>query len=374
MPVSSHTDKVFDELAGSVLGGKVSTKAEAGPAASATELYGYGEDEPGGEGTLMFSEWLDRFSLYESHPEKAGLELHHPDFPVTVYSQEDWPEEVRHLIPDLKEFDSYLPDVPAMYAAMRTLEFGDNLRLIGESGGGKSVMSKAIAAATGRPFARVNCKAQMTRDDLVGAVSLTVEDGVSVTEMVKSPLLMVFEHGGICNVDEFSRAPSGVNMELQAPLESNSVWVVPELETPIIKRNDRTLWVVSDNTAGVGDGLDKYGSSMVQDVSTLNRFPITLVVNYLKPRDEAIVLAARHPTIDATEVEKVIKFAGLVRQAFSRGEVALPFSARTTDNVCRYLRAFGDIRLVLESTYINGLGDEAAQAAVRAMISSVWGR
>lgn len=299
-----------------------------------------------------------------------GWTPQHGDFGVTVFDKKDWAKSAQEDIPKLDEH--YVWDRPALELFARAMEKGHKPRLVGSPGVGKSTMPMNYCAMVNRPFGRINFNHSIEPSDIIGQYTLSEKNGSTVTEWVDGDLPNKMRAGYVLLLDEMYRAPSGVLMALQRVFEQDGILKINEKHTDnVVVPHTQFRIAVADNTKGLGDNVDKFGSAMIQDVSSLNRFEVTIEMDYLSDVEEIKLLQSWHPKIQTKLATQMVQLANKVRDGYNSGLISLPLSPRN-------MKAWGDYTVdynnpieAFRSVYYNSLADEAEKLAVKKMANEL---
>lgn len=347
-----YTGVSYEEWKMATFEEKIMAEASASVTDELEELL-FGKDEPAKapdpivcqEGQKMFSDiwgWTPAFG----------------DFPVSVWFHEN------DDIPELNPFYIWPKDVTE--AAVWAIEQGFNPRLVGLPGTGKTDWAVNYAALTGRTLCRINFNSNLLLDDLIGKVDLVKGE----TKFTYGDAPLYAQRASVMLLDEVSRASANLSMAfLQRFFEKKEIKI--QMTGEVIKPHPGLAVVVADNTAGVGDNSDMFPTANIQDVSTLNRFPITLKVDYLAKAQISEHILRMVPQLAARQATKIAEFTALCQTAFAAREISLPFSARQYIPIARMAVAFKDIKKAIQYNFINAL-DEKDASTVTGFVNSVW--
>lgn len=301
------------------------------------------------------------------------------DFLVTVFDKEDWPEHVQSDIPVLDPH--YVWDRPAVEAFAVAMERGHKPRLVGHPGVGKSTLPLNYCAVTNRPFARINFNTAIEAGDVIGHIGIREQNGTSVTTYIEGEFPKRMREGYLLLLDEMYRAPSGVLMALQRVFERDGVLKLTEKEGDnIVKPHEHFRLTVADNTKGLGDNVDKFGSALIQDVSSLNRFELTIEMDYLPADAETSLITSWEPRIQPKLAKQMVQAATLIREAYKEGSLSLPMSPRNLRAWAEYTTVYNNPIVALRNVYYTSLAEENEQQLVQKFINSTvfdtdrWGQ
>ncbi len=267
-----------------------------------------------------------------------------PDFPIRVFSPEDWDETVRAHIPT-KNDNWVWPKAEtelfafAMYSEDRTL-------LYGPTGTGKSALPKAYCAELCIPYMLTSCHAQQEATDFLGKDNIKFDDETqSLSAHVEfSMLTQAVKFGGMIILDEAFRSP--ILMSIQSLLEPGGTLVLPDAaglsvaERRLVPPAGKHWLVLLDNTNGQGSDDGKYNAE-VQDLSTLDRITATIYVGYPSKNDEHRVLSKAAPSLSKEIVTKMVQLNGQIRNAFVKNTIQQPLSIRAAIVIARKAQHIG---------------------------------
>lgn len=296
------------------------------------------------DGTIMFS------TLFGWMPSI-------PDFPVSVFSESDAPELDPFWIWPRAETE----------VAVWALQTGMPVRAIGMPGGGKTEFARNLAAITGRAYCRINFHGEVFLEDIVGKTDLVGGE----TRFTYGDFPKYVQRPSIMLLDEVTAAKPGLYMGLlQAFLEKKvtKIQATGEVIPP-----HPGLWVMgADNALGLGDNRGKFPTRNVQDISTLNRWPVTVHINYMDADAMQGLIHAHVPELHKGQCAKLAKFAALCQNAFMQGEIPLTFSLRQAIPIAKMAVAFRDMNRAIQVNYLNSLSDSQHKAAVEGFVKAIW--
>lgn len=245
---------------------------------------------------------------------------------VPVGDPGDLDDEGRSRIPAFDELywldDELLEDL-AVAVDVRVPVF-----LHGPTGCGKSSGVQMLGALINRPCIRINMNADTRASDLLGEKTLVVdpESGQSVVEWADGPVTKAWRQGWWLTIDEYTAAPPGVNLTLQALLELDGVLTLAGNGGEVVPRHPLFRLFATDNTLGRGDETGLYDGTNTVNEATLDRFA-GIACGYPPAEQEAEILVSK-TGIDAAMAKKMVESAGLVRGGFQKAECFATFSTR----------------------------------------------
>jgi hypothetical protein len=287
-----------------------------------------------------------------------GWTPEHGDFPVKIFSGYDTPEIIEYIWPR-EETETFA----------RAIENGWKPRLVGAPGTGKTELPSQYAAVTGRPFLRINFNVALEPEDILGSMGIvggeTVYEYGDLAKAMDTPAIVLF--------DEYSRVTAAMGMILQRFLEKKELCLPQKRDGENILIPHAALSVcAADNTLGLGDDLDKYGSANVQDVSSLNRWEVCIPLGYASKETEIKIMKNAAPTLPSGVAEKLAQFSAMCHAGFIKGELALPFSPRNLKVIAKLTCDLKDPKAAIKMNYLNAL-DEDSRGACEGLIRTVWG-
>lgn len=252
-----------------------------------------------------------------------------PDFPVPDFSSVSW--EPGSIVPPVDE--TRVLDRTSIHTLVLSLVLGLKPALVGPPGAGKSSLVEYVAAKLRWPFYRINGRRDMESETILG------KPWVSGKELVwhHSEFAQAIRNGWLVLFDEPTKVPSGIAMALQRYMEHGGVLQIDDMPTTSLeeKQVKPHKWhriVFADNVLGVGDGLDRFTSTMIQDVSFLDRRDVVIPVDYLKAEDEILLLEKHGLKFDAAHM--AVSVARKIRSGFSGGELSQTCSPRNLFALC----------------------------------------
>lgn len=265
--------------------------------------------------------------------------------PITTISNASFPE----LIPSVS--DDYVYDPDELKNVILALELCINPYVWGHKGSGKSELFEQIAARTGRPFFRVQHTAGTEESHVVG--QWVVRDGQTVFEL--GPLPLAMKHGWMYLADEYDFAIPAVLSVYQAVLEGKPL-VIKEADAAnrIIKPHPNFRFVATGNTNGSGDETGLYQGTNLQNSANYDRFGMVLYKDYMKKTDEVKILMKRAGLVKE-DAEKLVEFAGMVRDAYKGAKISDTISPRALINAGRLGVMRASFRAGVTLAFINKL-------------------
>lgn len=272
------------------------------------------------------------------------------DHDVSIFKPEEWDALIRDFVPPEKEEYVFQPQIELLHVAV---EQGETVLITGPTGSGKSTMVEQYCAKTKRPFIRINMTGDMESSTFFG--QLVVEDGATVWK--DGPITEAVRYGGICLVDEWEFCPPEITYGLQWLLEDDPKLLLKEMPSTTgekwITPHPEFRLIAGGNTKGLGDITGQYAGAQVQSQATIDRFQTMIHLGYLNKAHELKVIQGTVPEIDTAIVNKMIQFAGLVRNGHKQGKHTLTMSPRTLINWARKIMYWGDVKVALMMAFLD---------------------
>jgi len=271
----------------------------------------------------------------------------------------NWAESKDRMVEGYTSGGEFTPKVDPYYVfpkeetkvALLGLHLRDKTLMFGHSGCGKTTLWEQIAARLRYNFIRINFDSAITRSDLVGqyvveGTEMKWQDGILPRAMEMPGTIIVF--------DEWDTVGEEVAFVLQRPLEENGQLLIMEQGDRVVGMHPDNVFVATANTSGMGDETGLYSTgTRVQNYSQLNRFQLTIELDYLKPEQEQKAIALKNPKLSNVEAEAVAKVAAAIRKAYKEGTLSFPVSTRDALNWAEKLVIWGDAAHAAKYTFVN---------------------
>lgn len=297
------------------------------------------------------------------------------------YPEDHWPEEHRENIPLVDPYYVWDADVAeALYVALKRNE---KALLHGLPGTGKTTAVHQLAAWVRQPYAKFGGKATIEPSAFLGQSwathEIVMEGGVEKvvpTMVFKEGLLPpAVRHGYMTTIDEFCKLSPDVQMACQSLYEKGGHLMLDDKPGSIADKKVHPApefrMFVTDNTLGLGDNMHMFAASQVQDTSTMDRFTITIPVNYMAANAEVAMLKRRYPTLADGILSKIVKFAHLVRESYRISDLPVTLSPRGLCTICEILEEDLPLETAIALSYTNKLSDDGHKQLVREQLSTV---
>lgn len=330
------------------------TSTETPKAREKPTLFGDELPQPDGEGVKEYAEII-------GHPHPNGEYYFH------VYNPEDWPEDLRGLIPEVDpnmEFDDNLA-----LAILMGIEYDKPIFAYGAPGAGKSVTPEQICARIGYPFMFCAGMGGTEPSDYVG--SPWVSDGSM--EWKDGPMSYAVRHGVFLLYDEPFKASAQTNMCIQSLLDSRRTLKLYGHPDPVkgnLKAAPKFRIMLADNVRGSGDQMDKF-SAEIQDQSTLNRMVYKVHVPYPKESQEIAILQRKFPQLTDRLATKIVSLANMIRRGWEQGTITMPYSVRDTQELAEQSLRLRNPAYAFKMIYFDAINDDTEKVEVEKLWKAV---
>lgn len=287
---------------------------------------------------------------------KAALSARGAPIPMQIHEREAKSEQ---MIPD--KDTGYVYDADLTKTVVMGLMMNVPIYLWGHAGVGKTSLYEQVAAQTNWPYIRVQHSGNMEEADVEGRYIINAKGEM---EFQYGPLVDAMMLGAMYCADEYDFASPTVLSIYQSVLEGKPLYLKACNQKIIAHPNFR--FCGTGNTNGAGDETGLYQGTMLQNAANYERFGIVDRVNYMPAKAEVEMITGKSKVAKA-DAENIVKFAGLMRDAYDKKEVSAPMSPRSTLNAAKLGVARADMRYGIKMAYINRLPDTSAAVAAGAM-------
>ena len=208
----------------------------------------------------------------------------------------------------------------------------------GLSGNGKTSMIREVCAKLKRDFVRVNITVETDEDDLLGGFRLV--NGETVWQ--DGPLVVAMKTGAVALIDEVDLASHKI-MCLQPIMEGQPIYLkkINEVVYPAEGFNI----VATANTKGKGSADGRFMGTNILNEAFLDRFSATFYQEYPSTNHEAKILKKQFTSHEMQEddfVDKLVKWADVIRKSFNEGAVDEIITTRRLIDVVKSYSIFSD--------------------------------
>lgn len=295
------------------------------------------------------------------------------DFPVPVFSSYSYPEALSASVP--KNSD-YVVNSQLLYDSVLAYTVGSVTHLVGPPGTGKTNgLPVLMASRMGLPLLRLGLnKKGMMLDDLIGREAIKSGPEGMTTDHKDGVLCHWIEHPCVVILDEFSRANTEITNGMMSLMERDGVLVVENrTHSPVIKRHKHCWLLAADNVKGLGDQADRMIGTDIVDGAVLDRFEVTLEVDYLPAEAQVKLLTTWYPGFPLEQAKKIVSFGTQVQAAYKKGLLPLSFSPRALKEIGRYACIHESAAMAIKKVVVSKYAEESDIEALKNMYRTAFG-
>jgi cobaltochelatase CobS len=303
---------------------------------------------------------------------KPAKDLFNLDIDISApLLDKEFKDEWANLMPKLDQ--TYKFDQVTTTAILLGFAYNKRVYIHGYHGAGKSTHIEQVATRLNWPCIRLNLDSYLTKTDLVGKDVIKLEEHKQVMSFQEGLLPLAMRNGFALILDEYDAARPEVLFILQRMLEANGKLVIPE-QNLIIDPHPNFRIFATANTIGLGDVTGMYHGTQQINHGQLDRWNLFVNLSYMQYEEELAILLAKFPEYDndKTIAEGMVHLAGLVRNAFTAGDVSAVISPRTTFNWAENYLLLKDLPLSFQLTFLNRI-DPNEQQIVLEMYQRIFG-
>ncbi len=215
--------------------------------------------------------------------------------------------------------------------------------LIGETGVGKTLSIRHLAHMTRNGFRRVNLNGMTTVDEFVGKLMIN-EKG---TYWVNGILIDAMESGDWLLIDEINACLPEIAFCLHSLLDDDRMIVLSEYDGRIVRPHPDFRLFASMNP----HENRRYGGTKPLNEALLDRFPVTLLMEYLPFDVEVEVTMRQSGNEDQQLIERMVRVAHDVREAMQNEKVFSTFSTRRLIDWARMAAEFDPMEAAASTVF-----------------------
>jgi cobaltochelatase CobS len=240
----------------------------------------------------------------------------------------------------------------------------DPILLTGHTGVGKTATLEQIGARLNYSVIKISFDCAISRNDLIGEWIVKGKEMQFQYGIVPIAFRMP---GTIIILDEWDAQNAETAYVLQRPLqkEDRKIFLLETRE--LVSMHPDNIITATANTNGQGDNTGLYGhGTRIQSYAQLNRFAITVRLDYLPPEQEKEIIARtfEKDSLDKEEIDSIILAANKLRDGFTNGQISVPLSTRDVLGwVDKYIK-FGNCTKAATFCFLNRMSTEDAQVAL----------
>lgn len=235
----------------------------------------------------------------------------------------------------------------------------DPMLLVGHTGTGKTSLIEQIAARLNYGVIKISFDGAVTRHDLIGEWIIKGKEMSFQYGVIPLGFRMP---GTIILLDEWDAQNEETAFVLQRPLQKEDRKIFVVETNKLIPMHEDNVIIATANTNGQGDDTGLYSQgTRVQSYAQLNRFHVTVRLNYLEAPQEKEMLAAYYPDLDNDEIDSLVTAVNKVRDGFANGMISVPLSTRDLINWSDKYIKFGDAMKAARYCFLNRMSMEDAK-------------
>lgn len=274
------------------------------------------------------------------------------DAKKTFGVKQDW------KIPAFAQKDDHVPEIDPHYIFDESVTeailagFAHNRRVFiyGLHGTGKSTHIEQVAARLNWPLIRINLDSAITRTDLLGRDQIVIQDGEPVTTFQEGLLPWALQNPVALVFDEYDAGRPDVMFVLQRVLEANGALTLLD-QNRVIHPHPQFRLFATANTAGSGDPTGLYSGTHTLNQGQMDRWHISVPLDFMKPATEIELLAKKTPKLDNATAKAMVAFAGLARESFRQSELSTILSPRGVLSWAENTLIFGNVERAFWLTF-----------------------
>lgn len=235
----------------------------------------------------------------------------------------------------------------------------DPVLLTGHTGTGKTSLLEQICARLNYGCVKISFDAAVMRGDVVGEYVVKGKEMYFQYGIIPVAFCMP---GTMIILDEWDAQNEETAFVLQRPLqkEDRKIFLLETRE--LIPMHPDNMICATANTNGQGDDTGLYGhGTRVQSYAQLNRFTITVKLDYMEAAQEKAILEGACKDLDNDEIDSLIAATNKVRDGFTNGQLSVPLSTRDLLNWADKYVKFGDALKAATFCFLNRMSVEDAK-------------
>lgn len=334
------------------------------------EVFNFEYKAPTNSKTMFSQVFANSANVTTAASWLKGENLPDLDMASLIKAPDHYAEEHRRFIPTL---EPYAWDWKATYNIVCAHLNGSRTLTYGDPSSGKTSMHRNLAAIYGQPYYQLNGRRDLESDVILGRVD--IHDG-SLT-FVLGEFTKAFQNGYYILIDEPFKIPSGILQSLQRPFERGGILQIDDmkgnLEGKQFTPGDGVLLNLADNVLGIGDNMDRFNATMLQDSSFLSRIEVVVKKNYLGALDEVALYRHKYEGLTERFITKAVTFARLAREALQQGNLSLVVDVRCLQAWFEMTLVMRDHKAAFRATVLSRFPDPEEEEAVQNMYHTTFG-
>ena len=231
---------------------------------------------------------------------------------------------------------------------------GKNAYIWGHTGCGKSQIAIQVAAKLGIRLVPFNCHTETSPDNLIGTITRNEKGALTV---LYGAAVQAYKEGYGLLLEEIDHANADILAALHRILETNSdYYVMNILGEELVNKRKGFFCLATANTPGTGEGTYLYPGTKPLNSAFMNRFPVKLKMDYMKPALEAEVLMKK-TGVEQVYAKAMVDFATTARSALlattASSSIATPISTRDLLSWAELIVEGEDFKGAAEIAFLN---------------------
>ena len=260
------------------------------------------------------------------------------------------PDGLAEYVPPVD--DTYCFDPTTTRAVLAGFQYNRRTLIQGFHGTGKSSHIEQIAARLNWPCVRINLDSHISRVDLIGKDAIVLQNGQQVTVFQEGMLPWAYQHPVALVLDEYDAGRPDVMFVIQRLLEADGRLTILD-QNRVLHPHAQFRLFATANTVGLGDATGLYHGTQQLNQGQLDRWNVTVTLNYLPREAEEKMVQKKLPELDGKTITRMVELATMTRVAFQSGDLATVMSPRTVIAWGENMRIFGDVGEALRLTFVN---------------------
>jgi cobaltochelatase CobS len=248
-----------------------------------------------------------------------------------------------------------------------------NLLLVGPTGCGKSCLAINVMARLHEQAEIFSCDGNTSTEELIGKPWVTTDaKGNGITVAILGAGLRAYKAGKGLLLEEVDMAVPDILSSLHRVMEVNQQFYACNIGAEeVIPKNPNFFVVATANTIGTGEDTFMYAGTKPLNQAFMNRFSLTVQMDYLPPMKESQVLVKK-TGISGLIADRLVKVANDVRDAANPKRIKSTSGSATAAPGSASLAATISTRDLLEwSDAIMGMNLSAREAAEYAFLGRI---
>ena len=292
----------------------------------------------------------------------SQMSVDQPDIQVSV--RDLFGIDTSLTVPAFSQRDDHVPEIDPAYqfnpevtlAILAGFSRDRRVMVQGLHGTGKSTHIEQVAARLNWPCVRINLDGHISRLDLVGKDTITLQEGKQITAFQEGIIPWALRRPVALIFDEFDAGRPDVMFVIQRILERDGKFTLLD-QSEVIKPHASFRMFATANTVGLGNSNGLYHGTQMVNQAQMDRWNIVTTLNYLPEEDETRIIQARVPSLaneqGSTLIKAMLAVAKLTRNSFAAGDISTLMSPRTVISWAENIEIFNDPGIAFRLSFLN---------------------